>query len=108
MGTSHINDLEAAGLLLHFLALEFMVDLHKDHVASWCDNVSTISWVKLLTTHKSPAVQHIIHALMLCLTVNQTLPLITIPIPGKDNDLADFASCSFHLINCCTSAQFLS
>ena len=43
-GDISINDLEMAGLLLHYLLLEQIVDLKHVHTAAWCDNKSTVSW----------------------------------------------------------------
>jgi len=48
-----VNDLEMAGLLLEYLVLEQIVDslVHK-HAAAWCDNTSTVSWARRLSSSR--------------------------------------------------------
>ena len=45
-GTLTINDLELAGLLLNWLALECQKDIHLafHHIGTFCDNTSAVSW----------------------------------------------------------------
>ena len=53
-GDLTINDLEMAGLLLHYLVLERIAPTIKHkHAAAWCDNTSTVSWARCLTSSKS-------------------------------------------------------
>jgi hypothetical protein len=94
-GDLTINDLECAGLLLQYLVLEQYVDLTSEHVAAWCDNASTVSWVRRATSSRSLVGQRLIRALMLRLRANRASPLVALSIQGIKNIMADAASRSF-------------
>jgi hypothetical protein len=90
-----INDLEMAGLLLHYLLLEQLVDLKHQHTAAWCDNTSAVSWTSRMTSTKSAVGQQLVRALALRMVANESSPLAPLSIAGADNDMADLASRSF-------------
>ena len=54
-GDLTINDLELAGLVLNWLALECQkgVPLAYHHIRTFCDNTSAVSWTHKLRTSKS-------------------------------------------------------
>jgi hypothetical protein len=47
------SDLEMAGMVLHYLVLEHLVELKHVHVAAWCDNTPMVSWMNKLSSSKS-------------------------------------------------------
>ena len=95
-GSLTINDLEMAGLLLHYLVLERLADLKHKHAAAWCDNTSTVSWGRRLTSSKSIVGQRLVRALALRHVVTESSPLAPWSIAGANNKMADLASRSFH------------
>ncbi len=94
-GDLTINDLEMAGLLLQYLVLEQLVNLRHTHVSAWCDNSSTVSWARKMSSKRSIVGRRLVRALGLRIAVNEASPLVPVTIAGKNNPLADFASRSF-------------
>ncbi len=97
-GTLTINDLEMAGVLLHWLVLERIVphcNLHHTHIGIFCDNRSTVSWSYKLRSKASVVAQHLLRALSLRQHHHRSSPLMCAPIAGNDNRMADVASRSF-------------
>ena len=94
-GLITINDLEMAGLLLHYLLLEQLVPMKDTHTAAWCDNTSAVAWVQRMNSKRSMVGQQLTRALAIRLIANQSSHLAALSIAGKDNDLADLASRSF-------------
>lgn len=90
-----INDLEMAGLLLHYLLLEQLVDMKGIHAAAWCDNTSAVSWTSKMSSNKSIIGQQLTRALAIRMIQNQSSHLAALSIAGADNILADLASRSF-------------
>jgi hypothetical protein len=107
-GDLTINDLEMAGLLLHYLVLELLVDLKHEHVAAWCDNTSTVSWARRMTSSKSKIGHRLVRALMMRINVNEASPLVTVSIAGILNKMADVASRSFGPSSSTSSTNFTS
>jgi hypothetical protein len=53
------SDLEMAGVILQFLALEQIVpDLHHVQMAIGCDNTPAVAWTKKMATHTSSPIAH--------------------------------------------------
>ena len=94
-GTLTINDLEMAGLLLHYLVLDHLVDLKHQHAAAWVDNTSAVSWATRLASSKSAVGQRLVRALCLRHCITQSSPLAAWSIAGALNGMADLASRSF-------------
>ena len=94
-GTITINDLEMAGLLLHYLILEQLVDMTHLHTAAWCDNTSAVTWTTRMSSSTSLIGQQLTRALALRMLINQSSHLAALSIAGLDNSLADLASRSF-------------
>jgi hypothetical protein len=95
-GDLTINDLEMAGLLLHYLVLEDVTDtLEHKHAAAWCDNTSAVSWARRLASRHSLVGQRLVRALSLRHVVTKCSPLAPWSIAGKNNKMADLASRSF-------------
>ena len=63
-GKLTINDLEMAGILLHYMLLEMLVDLLHVHVAIWCDSTSAVSWTAKMSSLKSLVGQQLTRALV--------------------------------------------
>ena len=87
-----INDLEMAGVLLGWLALEHLLPTLQ-HVQSGlqCDNSSTVSWTRKFTARSFRA-GHLLRALALRQQICRSAPLLVISIAGLLNDMADVAS----------------
>jgi hypothetical protein len=95
--TLTINDLEMAGILLHWLVLELLVPTLVDtHVAIWCDNTSAVAWSRKLSSTRSKAGNALARALAMRICVTQSSPLTPFHIQGTRNDMADLPSRSFH------------
>ena len=53
-GTLTINNLELAGMVMHWLALEAKdIHLYHKHIRLFCNNASALAWVHCLCTSKS-------------------------------------------------------
>ena len=95
-GDLTINDLEMAGLLLQYLVLEQNVaSLANKHAAAWCDNTSTVSWARRLSSNRSLVGQRLVRALSIRHLVTRSSPLAPWSIAGANNNMADLASRSF-------------
>ena len=95
-GDLTINDLEMAGLLLQQLVLEDIAPtLEHKHAATWCDNSSTVSWARRLSSKRSLVGQRLVRALSLRHVVTKCSPLAPWSIAGANNKMADLASRSF-------------
>ncbi len=87
-----INDLEMAGVLLGWLALEYFIpDMAHHHVGIQCDNSSTVHWSRKFTA-RSMVAGHLLRALALRQQVRRSAPLLVTAIAGEDNKMADVAS----------------
>ena len=87
-----INDLEMAGVLLAWLALEcLMPSLHHLQAGLECDNSSSVHWARKYSA-KSLRAGHLLRALALRQQICGSAPFLVIPIPGSLNDMADVAS----------------
>ena len=95
-GTITNSDLEMAGLLLLWLAMEETCDdLEGAHVALFSDNTPTVSWVQRMAAKHSDVAMQLLRALALRLQLARTSPLTPLHIAGIDNEMADIASRSF-------------
>ena len=96
-GDITINDLEMAGILLHWLVLEQIVPTplqHKNPLI-FCDNTSAVSWTNKFTSTTSTIAAHLLMALALRQHVHRTSPLLVSSIAGIENEIADVPSRSF-------------
>ena len=95
-GTLTNSDLEMAGLLLLWLAIEYTCPtLSGAHIALFSDNNPTVHWVRRLASHQSKIASQLIRALTLWLSVHKASPLTPLHIAGVDNQLTDIPSRSF-------------
>ena len=96
-GTITINDLELAGLLLNWLALECQKEIHLayHHVGTFCDNTSAVSWTYKMRTSKSMIAGRLLRMLGLRIHARQASSLIPIHIAGEENIQADIVSRAF-------------
>ena len=96
-GTLSMNDFEMAGILLHWLVLEQIVQesLQYKTVAIFCDNSSAVSWTYKLASARSVVSSHLLRALALRLHTHRSSPLLSLTIAGVLNKMADVASRSF-------------
>ena len=77
-----INDLEMAGILLHYIMLEMLVCLWLVHITIWCNNTSAVMWTAKLSSLCSKIGHQLTRALALCLCANQSSPLAPLSIQG--------------------------
>ena len=91
-GTITNSDLELAGLLLQWLALECTTDVHHKHVLAWGDNTPTVSWATRMSCSSSLISGRLLRALALRQRLNEASPIVTHSIAGEKNTLADVAS----------------
>ena len=95
-GSITINDLELAGILLGLMALEHRgISIKHQHVASFCDNSSAVSWSYKLRNSKSVIAGHLLRFIGLRLHRAKASSLIPIHIAGEDNTMADVISRAF-------------
>jgi hypothetical protein len=96
-GDLTINDLELAGLVLNWLALECQKGLHLayHHIGTFCDNTSAVSWANKLRTSKSLVAGRLLRLLGLRIHSRQASSLIPLHIAGENNIMADIVSRAF-------------
>ena len=91
-----INDLELAGALLGLLDLEAHgVDLTYTHMATFCDNMTTVAWAYKLRTSKSLIAGYLLRFLGLRIHQLQASSMIPHHLAGITNIMADIISRSF-------------
>jgi hypothetical protein len=94
LGTITNSDLEMAGVVLHQLVLERLVDLRHNRSVIHCDNTPSVSWsTRMSARGKFPTVAHrLLRGLaMRQRTTHSACPAV-ISIPGVENTMADVAS----------------
>jgi hypothetical protein len=96
-GSLTINDLELAGLVLNWLALECQTNIHLafHHIGAFCDNTSAVSWTHKLRTSKSRVAGRLLRMLGLRIHARQASSLLPVHIAGSDNTMADIVSRAF-------------
>ena len=95
-GTVTINDLELAGIILNWLALEYSnINLHGCHIGTFCDNASAVSWAYKLRTSASIPAARLLRFLGIRIHARQASSMIPLNIAGTDNLMADIASRAF-------------
>jgi hypothetical protein len=95
-GTLTINDLELAGTVLNWLALECQpVNLKFQHIGMFCDNAAAVSWTASLRTSKSKSAGRLLRMLGMRIHARFASSLTPLHIPGEENDMADIASRAF-------------
>jgi hypothetical protein len=112
-GTLTINDLELAGLVLNWLALECQPDLQLTfhHIGVFCDNTSAVSWAYKLRTSTSIVAGRLLRLLGLRMHARKTSSLVPLHIAGDDNTMADivsraFKTGKFFIANACLVTYF--
>ena len=96
-GSVTINDLELAGAVLNWLALELQpnLTLKHQHVGTYCDNTSAVAWAYKLRTSKSKIASRLLRLLSLRIHQSQATGLTPLNIAGENNDMADIVSRAF-------------
>ena len=96
-GTITINDLELAGLVLNWLALECQANtpLAYHHIGAFCDNTSAVAWTLKLRTSKSVVAGRLLRLPGLRMHARKTSSLMPIHIAGENNTMADIVSRAF-------------
>ncbi len=90
------SDLEMAGLLLLWLAMEGVCGtLREKWVMLLSNNSPMVGWVERLALKWSTVAKHLIQALAMYLKTNQTCPITPMHIPGHQHTIANVLSCSF-------------
>ena len=91
-----INDLELAGYVLNWLALECQpIPLEFHHVGSFCDNTSAVAWAQKLCTSKSKSAGRLLRMLGMRIHKRRASSVTPLHIAGEDNDMADIVSRAF-------------
>ena len=79
-----------------FLVLEAKrVQLKYFHLATFCDNMTTVVWAYNLLNPKSAIVSYLIRLLGLHMNQAKISSMIPHHIEGEDNIMADIISCAF-------------
>lgn len=95
-GDLSINDLELAGAVLNWLALECQgIPLAYHHLATFCDNTSAVSWATKLRTSKSVVAGRLLRMLGMRIHKRMASSLVPVSIAGDKNDMADIVSRAF-------------
>ena len=94
-GWLSINDLEMAGMLLHWLVLENIVNIRHKHIGAWCDNSSSVAWIKKMASKRSLLGGRLCRALGLRYLSTEASPLLSQHVEGTKNTWADVSSRSF-------------
>lgn len=95
-GSITINDLELAGMVLGWLAIEMTIpDLSFKHIGLFCDNTSAVSWAFKGSTSTSIPAARLLRLLSLRQRHRQTSSLTPLHIAGTNNMMADVASRAF-------------
>ena len=95
-GSITINDLELAGALLGLLALaDNGFDLRFCHLATFCDNMTTVVWSYKLRNSKSIVAGYLLRLLGLVVHQLECSSLIPHHIAGEENLMADAISRAF-------------
>jgi hypothetical protein len=112
-GSLTINDLELAGLVLNWLALECQpgLQLKFHHIGVFCDNTSAVSWAYKLRTSTSIVAGRLLRLLGLRMHARKTSSLVPLHIAGEDNTMADivsraFKTGKFFIANACLVSYF--
>lgn len=91
-----INDLELLGQVLGWLILEAMdISLKHGHIGLFCDNQSTVEWLRKLRTSQSRPAGRLLRLLGLRIHQTQASSLTPLHIAGELNIMADIISRSF-------------
>jgi hypothetical protein len=89
-------DLESAGLLLLWLAMEGVCGpLLEKQIELFGDNSPSIGWVARLASKRSLVAKNLVQALALCLKIKRACPLTPIHFEGKQNAISNVPSRSF-------------
>jgi hypothetical protein len=95
-GTITMNDLELAGMVLNWYALECNVHcLKHHHIANFCDNTSAVAWAYRLRTSKSRIAGRLLRLLSIRIHSRQASNLLPMNIAGEENIMADVVSRAF-------------
>ena len=92
-GSITINDLELAGIVLNWMAMELSgVNLVHSHIATFCDNRSAVAWSYKMQTSKSKAAGKLLRLLGMHIHQRKASTVILSHIAGEKNDMADIVS----------------
>ena len=90
LGTITNSDLEMAGLMLLWLAMEATCPaLNGAHVALFSDNSPTVHWVERMASRQSKVAMQLLRALALRLQLLRSSPLTPLHISGVHNQMTD-------------------
>ncbi len=86
-------ELAAEVLAIRVLLVKAPVIKHQP-IGTLCDNSPTVSWIKKMASKsRSPTAGRLLHGLAFMLYCHHAGRLTTAHVPGKDNIMADIASC---------------
>jgi hypothetical protein len=93
MGTISNSDLEMAGLLMLWLAIEEVCGpLHEKGITLFCANSPSIGLATCLASKQSMVAKHLVQALAMHLKIQRACPLTPMQIERKCNAIADIPS----------------
>jgi hypothetical protein len=93
------SDLELAAVLLHYMVLQQEVDMRFKRAGVLSDNTPTVAWTKRMADKsQSPTAGRLLRGLAAMQRETQSGPLTVASIAGRDNQMADVAFCSFHIV----------
>ncbi len=96
MSTISNSDLEMAGLLMLWLAIEGVCNpLQEKCITLFCNNSPSIGWATCLVSKRSMVAEHLVQALAMCFKIQRACPLTPMHIHGKRNAIADITLRSF-------------
>ena len=96
-GKLTINDLELAGMVIHWIVLECLAQtLQFKHAALFCDNSSAVSWAHKLRSSVSLIAGRLLRFLGVRIHARQASHITSLSIQGDDNIMADVVSRAFH------------
>lgn len=87
------SDLEMAGVLLHQLVLERLVNIRHAQSVIHCDNTPSVAWVtRMASQATSPVAHRLLRGMAMRQRTTQSIPPVVVSIAGVANTLADVAS----------------
>jgi hypothetical protein len=96
MGAISNSDLEMAGLLMLWLAIEGVCGpLQEKRITLFCNNSPLIGWATRLSSKRSMVAKHLVRALAMRLKIQRACLLTPMHIEGKPNAIADIPLRSF-------------
>jgi hypothetical protein len=99
-GTLTNSDLEMAAVLLHYMILQQITDMKHKRSGTFSDNTPTVSWsTRMADKSQAPTAGRLLRGLAAIQRATEAGPYTVTSVAGKQNQMADVSSRSFHLID---------